>query len=547
MKRIIFVVVCLLVVAPLARAQGEVKLTRQQAVEDIRKLADIIESTHPDPYSGGGGKIEFQRRLYTMLRSVPNEGLTVEELYELMVPFVAQVHDAHTSLRPVTRTKPPRIGLPLGFKAIEKHLFVVRVYDPEHADLIGARLEALEGVSYDQLLERQGLLMGWENIYNNIFNLRRSLGQYFSIQSLLPEWTDGVTLNVTFQLANGDERTVAFELPEKLDRSKTIDLKSEIEMPKYKGGAPTFGFLDSERKIGYLNIANMLYYREAFEWYKATGMESTDNWARVVYKQINKTEAPEKLDDVIAGIPAATDIFRSMVIAMKEAGSTTLIIDLSDNGGGHSVLANVLAYFLYGMDAGEDQVSAYSINRYSELFFTSYKETTLENINKERSVPLKVGDYDFDSYFKSIEAVSDEESESDQYEIYKANTPSFYAELETGHYEKFYCPAHVIVLTSAGTFSSAYMLAAELYKLGAQVIGVPSGQSGNSFGDQLYFYLPHSGISGAISYKYFVYFPTDEKLGHLLQPHVELTFERWKSYNFDKYASVRLALDSIKN
>ena len=38
-------------------------LTRQQALEDIRTLSEVLESAHPDPYLAGGGKVAYHRRL----------------------------------------------------------------------------------------------------------------------------------------------------------------------------------------------------------------------------------------------------------------------------------------------------------------------------------------------------------------------------------------------------------------------------------------------------------------------------------------------------
>ena len=42
-------------------------LNKELLIEDVRQLADILESTHPDPYRHGGGRIAFHRRLHVVL------------------------------------------------------------------------------------------------------------------------------------------------------------------------------------------------------------------------------------------------------------------------------------------------------------------------------------------------------------------------------------------------------------------------------------------------------------------------------------------------
>jgi hypothetical protein len=72
--------------------------SREQLIEDARQLADTIERTHPDPYTRGGGKIAYHRRLQRLLNAIPKEGMTKNEFIRLLRPFVAAVRDSHTYL-----------------------------------------------------------------------------------------------------------------------------------------------------------------------------------------------------------------------------------------------------------------------------------------------------------------------------------------------------------------------------------------------------------------------------------------------------------------
>ncbi|MGD8969523.1 MAG: hypothetical protein PVI07_18615, partial [Anaerolineae bacterium] len=70
--------------------------SREELIEDARELAHILESTHPDPYIRGGGKIAFRRRLHQLLNAIPEDGMTRDEFVRLLRPFIAAVGDGHT-------------------------------------------------------------------------------------------------------------------------------------------------------------------------------------------------------------------------------------------------------------------------------------------------------------------------------------------------------------------------------------------------------------------------------------------------------------------
>ena len=49
-------------------------------------------------------------------------------------------------------------------------------------------------------------------------------------------------------------------------------------------------------------------------------------------------------------------------------------------------------------------------------------------------------------------------------------------------------------------------------KLGAMLVGLPSNQAGNCFGDVLMFKLNNAGISGQVSYNQRLAFPNDPEI-----------------------------------
>lgn len=121
--------------------------------------------------------------------------------------------------------------------------------------------------------------------------------------------------------------------------------------------------------------------------------------------------------------------------------------------------------------------------------------------------------------------------------------PTFAAEYRSGQFERHYLPPNVMVLTSPQTFSSGYTLMYYLYRAGATVVGTPSAQAGNCFGETVGFELKHSRLTGTISQKQYVYFHDDPEMGRVLRPHHTITYEELRSYAFDLNAEILLALD----
>ena len=182
-------------------AQENKIFTQAELLQDAKQLASILEKSHPDPYSNGGGKVAFQRRRQELLQNIPAEGMTAECFYRLLLPFVASLRDGHTAILPQQTGAQPRPGLPLAFKIIDESLAVAGVVRKENVDLRGALLLAVEGIPVQELVKRQNNLRGIENMYGTLALLSRSLGTERGLQNLLPEWIDLAKIQLTLRLA----------------------------------------------------------------------------------------------------------------------------------------------------------------------------------------------------------------------------------------------------------------------------------------------------------------------------------------------------------
>jgi len=519
-------------------------LSRSELLEDTRQLANILESAHPDPYINGGGKIAFHRRLQQTLATIPKSGMTTDEFYRHLLLFIASVGDGHTSLTDPTPEEDIFPGIPLGFETVDKILCVSEVYRKEDRGLIGSRLTSLEGVSFTDLLKRQGSLKGFDNVYQNLINMIESLKTYEGFRSLIPHGTRQQTISVGLKKASGKELIIDIPILESLPK-KGYSPETDVQLPSSHRQDFAYGFLDDRKQTALLRIDGMMSYREAYEWFHKMGMPWVKRGAGDVYRKFHGKEPPEEVEAIIAGLPAATETFTSLFKDMKEAGSRSLLVDLRKNQGGNSAMTQILMYFLYGKPTVLTSMkAAYSIKRYSELFFKNYENVTLDEINKGQEVTLTGNDYDFRSE-KTFFEEDKENTKNMAFMEFLGQMPTFMDEYHKGTYEAYYLPENIIVLTSARTYSSGFTLAALLYKNGATIVGIPSAQAGNCFGDTIGFELSHTGIKGYLSHKRTVMFPEEPEMGRTLLPHYELTYDKFSYYLFDPNASVLLALEIL--
>jgi hypothetical protein len=254
------------------------------------------------------------------------------------------------------------------------------------------------------------------------------------------------------------------------------------------------------------------------------------------------------VDERIAAVPSAAELFRDLFSAMRREHTATLIVDLRRNTGGNSFLGHILGAFLYPLDSLVTTESGYQVPRYSPLYFESHQGDSLEQARARSGLALEPGDLDFSEERawreRQRQRLTPQERERLRQEFLEgaARSPTFARELAAGPLHVPESP-RVVVLTSARTYSAGFDLVALLKAHGATVVGVPSAQAGNCFIDTAPFRLEHSGLTGSISFKYSVLFPEDTANGELLRPDRELRFDELAALGFDPHAAVLLALE----
>jgi hypothetical protein len=297
-----------------------------------------------------------------------------------------------------------------------------------------------------------------------------------------------------------------------------------------------------------LVIDDMTGYREVFEWDRSIrGTFDLDRAADVYKRHTGTWMAPRREDRLLKAIPSATETFQKLVDEMKAAGTKRLLIDPRQNGGGASSMSEFLVYMLFGRDRLLSlKQGRREIRRLSRDYLERNRKTSLARINQGKPIKLQADDYDLGAAFYSRfgnapDAMADIKAE---FEDFVGKMPSFERLYRTGEYDARYCPKYVVVICSPNTFSSGWTLMYYLKRAGALLVGTPSSQGSNCYGDVLPFTLTHSGLSGVVSQKRFEYFP-DDPTATVLRPDYPLSYEKLAEYDFDPNAEIRYAIQVL--
>jgi hypothetical protein len=478
-----------------------------------------------------------------------------------LMPFLAGIKDGHTAILEASTLMDDDHpgGIPLVFRAIDGKLCVQAVACEAHREWIGSLLVSVEGVGFEELLERVEHFFGCENRYQALGKLGSKPAFLFyrkTLDLLIPEWQAAHSSSeITVELKHPDGSVHRHVLDTAAsNRAAMIRSEQQDHLPQLtKPDNRQFfhEFVDENGRspgdIAVLRIANMTTFREMYEYFDAGGMQRFEAWGRNVYRHFHPDdEVPADYQEVIAGIPAASSVFLDLVKAMKAAQTRNLIVDLRDNQGGNSLMNQILTYYLVGFDKTVALQSANgTVRKLSEfLADCSTDGIDLTEIPYSPQVPLGIEDYDF-HLDPEFSGVLYEDFLRANFEKDFAKMPSFYREFQSREHDGFYLPERILILSSELTFSTGFNLMVDLYRLGGEIVGIPSGQAGNSCGDVRSFELVHSKFQGNVSTKSFLAFPDDPKAGELLQPQHPLSYEQFRAYAFDDNATMRYALSLL--
>jgi hypothetical protein len=511
--------------------EGSVDATALAA--DLRTLVQRIEAIHPDPYQGYDGRVSLHAALESTIQQLP-ETLTEEQCYRRAAELVAGLEDAHSRVAPPEATESNDRRLPISLRVVGQQLYVDAVYDDSLTDLLGTRLLAVEGEPLDRIAERYTSLRGAENEYFTRLVLGEKIQAGEWLNRLLggDQTDEELTLRVCTGEGTERERTLSFV---SADSEPVVETGQSITPPT--GTGPRYRLYE-DGQIAVFDPGNLSQYREVVQAARARDTNRADSLARDAYRAHYDGPVPDDIDDMIDQLPSMVETLIDLVTEMERAETETLILDLRDNSGGDSRFLQYLGYVLYGW---ERLVETYdwgvAIKRRTEPHREAYGVPDGEQ--PQATFADNPASYDFSQEFRARELSTAERADAQRMLL---GTGRFAEELADEAHENYYEPEQVIVTTTAGTMSSAFAGAALLSEFGADVVGVPSGQAPQSFGEAVSVELPNTGLEVDIAGSLFRWTP--EPTGSVLPMTHRLTPDRFENqYDCAGDAILQLAFD----
>ncbi|MCL2040679.1 MAG: S41 family peptidase [Bacteroidales bacterium] len=499
---------------------------------DFKYFIKLLEETHPDPYTGFGGKVFFHKEASDMEQQLRN-GATLDEFTSLVLSFISNLEDGHTSIESIpSNTDVANLRLPIEFMVIQDGLIVSKI-SKDKEKFIGSKFHGINGVSLSELCKDVGKLRPMENIYGKYNWLSIWLRNYRQMRSLLPDMQEKAS--IILETLDGNTETIEL-MYISIDSCANVEM---TEIPKYAKIQDDFLFhdyLDEGKQVMYFKMSTVMA-REPFTYMKDNGWGQMENILQNFYTYDLKKEMPDNIDEAIAAIPNLSDVFRQMLEQMKTDNAKYLIIDLRSNGGGFTPIVYPTLYMLYGDAYLEKNMDVCLYRLVSDLYLKKLN-TTLEDFNDKNQSNYQIGDYlsllDFDENIDIAERrsklINNALGEASDYIKYLDGKP-------------VYSPEKVFVITNQQTFSAAFHYAFYLWKMGATLIGVPSEQAPNAYMEMTPFQLPLTQIKGSISNSFQFFLPANDRRAKIFYPDIMLNWEDYKKYDFNKDSDILYLLD----
>lgn len=516
------------------REESAETFDREALTEDARRLVAAVEEIHPDPYIGYDGRVDLHSRLEQVVRNLP-ETATAEEFYRRAAPLVAGMEDAHSVLRPPdyrdTSDKPESDRrLPVSFRVVGNRLYVDSVFDDTLVDLLGAHLLVIGDESIEMLLNRVAALRGVENQYMALVFVKRMIQKHDSLARLLERAAPPEEPTIRVRI-NGEEQSIALT-PVAGDRELTRGLDETFPHPT--GTGPRYRLYEGGEAAVFVP-GDLSGYRESFEVAMDLGAARGADLAPAAYDRHVGGDQPADLAETVAALPSMVETLADLIDDMAASDTETLIVDLRDNTGGDSQFVFHIAYALYGWDGvARTMDSIRALKRRTELHRERYGTGSEDSTADESLV-----DYDFSDFLNGRD--SEEEESEPQNREYLMRSGTFAEFVESRNHEPVYQPDQIIVAISASTLSSAFAGAAQLTSLGAEIVGVPSGQAPLSFGEAVEKTLPNTELTASIAGSMYHWVPDPDT--NVLPPDQELTPALFERYDRAEDAVLRLAFD----
>ncbi|PTL34089.1 hypothetical protein C7120_05900 [Prevotella sp. oral taxon 376] len=406
-------------------------LSKRQAIFDIESLVYNLSEIHPNLFSVCGQGVFLQMR--NQIEASLPDSLSTLQLFEAIQPLVVKIGDGHTSLHfpynDVFKKDTPRI--PLSFEVGPDNTVTVS-FSLGNKIPESARILKINDVTTRQMLEKMLCYESGESLAFRMQRVRNDFPALF------------------FMLYSADSYRIEYRDPDG-GKFRQITLapcpNHELFALKRQRQKPTVA---AEESYSFRLLPK-------------------DKVAIMDFKRFNDPD----------GMKAFAD---SMFTTLREKKIHSLIIDITENGGGNSGVGDILLRY----------ISPRPFNQYGR-YLARVTPTTQKLMRRKQELGwyyAEVRDSDM------IMPLTEEE----------------------GHFK-----GKVYLLTSNRTFSSAssFAWAFKMFDMG-KIIGEETGGMNVCYGDVLAYKLPVSGLNASISYKRFWQYGADEDDIHGTLPDYEV-------------------------
>ena len=532
MKKLLILLLCCL---PIGRTQAQQTLPGDTLAADFHYLVQLLEETHPDPYTDFGGKMFFWKAARDLENRLKQSPATLQSFHEQVMAFLSHLQDGHTYLSALNQQEITAKGyFPIGMKVVPDGLIMIGL-PKDNRPLLGSRLMAIESDSLELVLNRVASLQGCENRYDRLHALKSNCS-IERFRKLFPQMKD--SLHLTLLTPDKETRHIAVPLVPTLQEAsqQMVWTPTTNSLPKKQ---LAYQYVDSNRQVMYIRI-NSIMGRDNFEfmyeqhWPGLIPQMSSYYWSM-------EREMPADTLQAIEALPSFSGTFARMLEEMKQDQAETLIIDLRGNGGGWTPIVWPTLYQLYGSHLFNVNMSTQSYLLVSPLLIKKYGFSG--SVFWQNDQPYQIGEY----IFHTEETDTTDYPLEEKCRMFVQNAMSSVRDkLEAQHGKAVDTPRHVYVMTDTGTFSAAFHYTFFLWKMGATVVGVPSRQAPNTYMEQTEFRLPRTGLTGSISNSVQIFLPGNDRRAKTFYPDWMPTYEDYQKYDFDRNTELLYLLERIE-
>lgn len=536
MKRTHIIIICLIIFSGL-KALAQEYVNKDSLISDFNYLIQQLEATHPDPYSGFGGKVFFHKQAFDLKNELARKDHTLVDFSSKVSAFLANLQDGHTSLFTPENTKNKnKTGIFIVSGKVIPAGIILSEVPLENKEYLGSRILGINGLAIDSLLQIIKTKKACENLYGQYFWLNMFLSHSDFILEMFPDLKNTMTLNI--ETPDGERKDLTIPLIGKDKRKEypTAQLPHWEIIPE--DAYLSYKYLDKKKEVMFFKLTSIMA-RENYEVTLKNNWPGAYDDMKWFYKNTLKKEMPADTAKALAGIPSYSETFFHMLKEMKKHNSKTLIIDLRSNGGGWTPITLPSLYQLYGDRYLQTDMDTHFYRLLSPLYLSKINKTR-EEFNKMYGHQYQLGEYIFNEENPGTSCI-----EVQRENFIRNCLSDLKPELEKQKGKPVYTPEKIYVITNEQTFSAAFHYAFYLWKMGAVVVGVPSMQAPNTFMEQTSFNLPHTHLEGSISNSIQVFLPGKDRRAKTFWPDLMPEYNDYKRYLFDLHSEVRYLLDQI--